>query len=185
MDNFKKHLTEGEEVIWFKKASYKLFNLYDLLTIPITVFFFGSVSLIFSLYLYIQFKTNPALLMFYFTAGLLVYILSFYFIIGRFLYRKKRRQRETYILTNKRAVVFTELIEERIEEINLKEAYITHSKTDVRFTNEFSASEIFYNLGLDALIKARPKRCIAFRGLDDTASLLALINADKKAGDNS
>lgn len=176
---------EGEEVIWSQKANYKLFNLYDLLTIPLTVFFFGTISLIFSLYLYLQFKTNPALLMFYFTAGLLVYILSFYFIVGRFLYRKKRRLRETYILTNKRAIVYSELIDERIEEIALTDAHITHSKNDLRFTSEFLASEIFYNLGLDALIKARPKRCIAFRGLEDTASVVALINADKKAGDNS
>ena len=101
------------------------------------------------------------------------------------MYRKKRASRETYILTNIRAVVFTELIDERIEEINLEEAFITYSKKDLRFTNEFLASEIFYNLGLDALIKARPKRCISFRGLEDTAPVVALINAEKKAGDNS
>ena len=176
MENIKKHLQSGEEILWSGRPHYSLINKYDLLCIPLTLFIFGSFSLLFSLYLYTQFIKNPGIASYFLTAGLFVYIISFYFLIGRFFFAKLRRNRETYVLTNKRALIFTDISDGHIDDTEFVRNKYLKVKNSIYFTSENPSVEIFYTLGLDALLKMRPKRCVAFRNLEDVEKVLGIIN---------
>ena len=182
MEQIKKHLTDSEKVLWSKKADYKLLDNCDILSIPLTLIVFGGISVIFSFYLYVHFMQNPGTAFYFLTAGLLIYVLSFYFILGRFFYRKKRRSKEQYYITNKRIILLTDLVYSEIEYVLVKDAHITQVKNDLIFGNQNLASDLFYNLGLDALLKMRPKRTIKFCGIKNPDEALNIIDKIKKEG---
>ncbi len=185
MEQIKKHLTDGEEVIWSKKADYRILDKCDILSIPLTLFVFGGISVIFSFYLYVHFMQNPGTAFYFLTAGLLIYVLSFYFILGRFFYRRKRRSKEQYYITNKRIIILTDLVYTEIEDVLIKDAQITQAKNKLIFGDQNFASDLFYNLGLDALLKMRPKRTIKYYGIENSNEVLNIIEKIKKEGDIS
>lgn len=184
MDEIKKHLTDGEEILWYEKAHYSVLSKYELLCIPLTLLIFGGFSLLFTLNLYMRFLENPGLAFYFLTAGLLVYIVSFYFLIGRFLYAKKRRNNETYVLTNKRALVVTDVLDLQIVEIRLSDAKIREAKNTVYFSDENPSVEIFYALGLDALLKMRPKKSVVFKKIKDAQKVVAIAQDSINEGKN-
>lgn len=177
MEELKKHITDDEKILWAKKPTYGLFNKYDLFSVPLSLFFFGGISLKFTLFLYVSFLNNPASAFYFLTAGLLVYIISFYFILGRFLYRKKRRSRELYAITNKRALILTCLAGEELRQVNLKEAKVFVKSKNIYFDCEKNtAAELFYNFGLDVFFKIRPKRTFVFLKTENPEELVKKIS---------
>ena len=183
MNAIKKYLTDGEEILWEEKPTYPLINKYDLLCIPLTLLLFGGISFLFTAYLYAQFCQSPGIAFYFLTAGLLIYIISFYFCFGRFLYRKKRRSRETYVVTNKRALVLTDIGDFGAEYVLLSEAKVRIFKNSIFFSEENISSEVFYSLGLDALLKLRPKRAVVFRNLKNLDVVIEILKGKSKEGE--
>ena len=175
MDEIKKHLTDGEEILWYEKAHYSVLSKYELLCIPLTLLIFGGFSLLFTLNLYMRFLENPGIAFYFLTAGLLVYIVSFYFLIGRFLYAKKRRNNETYV---------TDVLDLQIVEIRHSDAKIREAKNTVYFSDENPSVEIFYALGLDALLKLRPKKSVVFKKIKDAQKVVAIAQDSINEGKN-
>ena len=183
MDTLKKHLTSGEKILWQKKPMYRILNKYDLLSVPLTLLFFGGISFWFTLFLYTCYVNNSGSAFYFLTAGLLVYIISFYFIFGRFLYRKKRRSKELYVITNKRALILTELVYDELEEAALDKKNIKISGKSIYFGAPKSlSSALFYNLGADVFLKMRPERDFVFLNIDEPEKLLSEIF---KEGENT
>lgn len=182
MDLIKKHLTDNENIIWSHSPNYRLLNKYDILSIPLTLFSFGGISVMFTLYLYLQFKVNPGAAFYFLSAGLLVYVISFYFILGRFFYRRKRRTRERYVLTEKRAIIITDLVNDEVRSVFLENTDIKIVGKSIFFGEENPLSELFYNLGLDAVLKFRPKNAITFRGIENPEEIYKLIQNRNEGG---
>ena len=178
-DVLKKYLSDGEEVLWSKRPDYRIFNKYDLFSVPLCILIFGGILLFFCAYIFARFADNPAAAMYTAVSWLLVFIFTFYFLFGRFPVRKKRRSREIYCVTNKRAIVVTELKHENIESVGLSDAAVVVKGDSVCFTEENAAAELFYNLGLDIFIENSPKRGVIFRGIKDSSELLNIVKENQ------
>lgn len=183
MQDIKKHLLDNEEILWQSKPGDKIFSKYDILTIPLTLILFGGISLLFTLFLITQIKINPAIGFYFLICGLLIYVISFFFIFGRFPYRKKRRKTTRYLLTNKRALIFEDNGDD-YESCILEKAMPKAVGKDIYFTEKNTSSEIFYNLGLDVFIKNKPQKVFVFFAQENPSEILDLIK-NKVEGDMS
>lgn len=178
MSDLNKGFLDNEKIIWSKEASTRFFSRLDILSIPLTLIVFGGISTVFSLYLYASFSKNPGLLMYFFVAGFAIYLVSFYFIIGRFFYRKSRAKKESYIITDKNIMIADS--NEVIVSSPLDRAVPFVRGKEICFSSEDMFSMLFYNLGADALLKLRPKRALVFSDIYNTDEIIKIIEDAKK-----
>lgn len=95
---FEDQLAQGEEVLWIEKPDVSMiFDSKDVFYIPLFLCFTG-MSVYHDL---IVGDVKP---------GILVYFVLLYFIFGRLFYKRFKKEKTIYAITNKRVVIYSEFL---------------------------------------------------------------------------
>lgn len=121
-DKFQSELMVGEKIVWTGQPdSSVLFTKADILLIPagalwwgLALFWEGSVLLFM--------PKDQVSSLFVFIFGLVFVLIGFYYAIGRFFYRKMKRKKTFYAVTDKRILILSEFWGKK----NVQTAYISN-----------------------------------------------------------
>ena len=184
MDNqaiIEKYLTDDEAILWSGTPNHlSLFNPYDFLLIPLTAGFGGLLILYSVLAAGSMFAGQGTGAVLFPLVGILFLLIGLYLIVGRIWYRKKRLERNIYVLTNKRAIVINHLREEKMTVRRKSDFQISTRKHQILFENKNIAADLFYGLGLDIFFRIKLEETFGFYGIAEPDVILRHLNFNKR-----
>ncbi len=158
-DKIKHHMVNGEELLWSGQPdARKIFTISDIIIIPITAIIFTAVLLTeISFVLDIVINNDSSMIsnivkVFFVLLFLLV---SFYITLGRFVYKKYRKKKTLYAVTNKRIIIIKMGVKEEVtyRVINqISTMTISLGKKgigSIRFNQHSTYYKFYENTGLD------------------------------------
>jgi hypothetical protein len=108
-DKFKSELMVGEKIVWTGQPdSSILFTKADILLVPVSALWWGFALFWEGSALFLIPEDSPNMI-FFLLFGLIFVIVGFYYTIGRFFYRKMKRKRTYYAVTDKRILILSKL----------------------------------------------------------------------------
>jgi hypothetical protein len=150
---FQEHLLKGENILWSGQPDPKvIFAPADLFIVPFSVLWGGFM--IFVIYSILSSMTNgnnsepPDV--FFIIIPIIFMIIGLYFIFGRFFFKKWKKQRTYYAVTNRRVLVLMKAFGQQLHEYNIKliSGINKRVRADGIGTLTFGGNQsIFYNGG--------------------------------------
>ena len=183
---FQPDLLQGESIQWSGQPDPSI-NLSrgDIYLIPFGLFFFGFTVFwlvgVVSLSLGNSERTGGSLVFFYFM-GLLFVTMGFHLAFGRFIYKKWKKARTYYALTNKRALILTLTFGRKLDG-----AYLDRLVAINKFVRSDGSGTIYFgspswmttaygNSGMDFLTGFYSGDVPAFYDIHDADSVYDLAN---------
>jgi hypothetical protein len=151
--NFNEHLLKGETILWKGQPETSVkYTRADVFLVPFSVIW-GGFAIFWELAkLGISFKasnssnsTNNSPPIFFALFGLLFVVIGLYFIFGRFIYKRKYKEKTWYLVTNKRVFVINTLWGTKVEaaKIDSIPSYNKSVRSDGIGTITFGNSSFF------------------------------------------
>jgi hypothetical protein len=163
-EKFAGELQEGEKILWTgKPEAAVVFTAGDFFLVPFSLMWGGFAIFWESMALFAFFGSDrdPAALIFP-LFGIPFVLIGLYFIFGRFLYKKKRKEMTFYALTDSRAIILTNWPRQRMESVNLKQISSLQKSAgkkgigNVVFGNSFGFGSMYQNTGMELLSPQTP-----------------------------
>ena len=168
------------------------FTRGDIFLIPFSIFFVGFLLMGFGLAIFSG-PQNPdksaGVIILFSLIGFVFTVYGLYFTFGRFLYKKWKKRRTYYALTNQRALILTRMAEKKLQDVFLDRvaAFNKSVRSDgigtVQFGNSTWLAAAFSNTGLDIvpdfLVKDIPayEDAPAFYDIEDAETVYNLANS--------
>jgi hypothetical protein len=176
------HLLPGERVLWVGRPDPRiLFAPADAFLVPFSIFwagfaFFWEGGVLFGLFR----GDNPALLAFV-LFGLPFVAIGLYFVAGRFAYKRYRKRRTLYVVTDRRVLRLTTTRSERLDAVFLDAcpSITKRARRDgigsISFgsVSPWSGSAMYENTGLDLFGLSRSG--FAFYDIPDVEEVYRLV----------
>lgn len=169
----------NEKILWQKKPEkVSLFNKWDILMIPLTLIFGGSL-LMYAVLSFIMMIKGESFM--FSLIGITSFIIGAYILFLRLWYRKKRIKKQIYFVTDKRAFAFDTMRDSVLFDIPLDETDLYLGDKSLILGNTNSIGDFVYNLGLDIFFRKLAHETPAFKYINDIneVSKIIITNAEK------
>ena len=190
---FQPDLLKDEKIMWSGQPDPGIsFTRADIFLIPLSLFFAGFPLVWFGAAIFSA-PQNPdksagAIVFFYFI-GFAFTVYGLYFAFGRFLYKKWKKRRTYYALTNRRALILTRMAGKKLQGVFLDRVPAINKSVrsdgigTVQFGNSTWLGAAYSNTGLDFF----PDFCVkdipafedapAFYDIEDAETVYNLANS--------
>ena len=174
---FKNDLLQGEKILWTSQPNPNInFSSGDIFMVPFSLlwggfaFFWEAIAL---------FAPTP---IFFKLFGLPFLLVGLYFILGRFIYKKIRKKKTFYAVTNKRVLTLSNLFSKRIEAayINVIPTMNKSIRKDgfgtIVFGNSNLLATLYGNTGLDFFAAYYGMNAPTFYDIPEANNVYDLVN---------
>ncbi len=185
-DVITEELLEGEKIIWKGKPNSKvLFTSSDIFLVPFSLLWGGFAIFGESMVLGVGLFSDkaPAVAIIPFALFGIPFVLAgLYLIFGRFIYKKKKKERTIYAVTNKRILAITNMFGKNIQaeyidkipSINISEK--NDGNGTIKLGNSHFATGMYENTGMDFLSGFYGKNPLALYDIDDVKKVYNQLN---------
>lgn len=175
-EDFKKILTDGEEIIWQgTPEKITFFTRADILLLPLTLLLGGYLIFWSIASARLIAAGNLSFPLF----GLLFLLIGIYLVFGRIWFRYKRRSRDCYAVTSKRVITVNSLRDTSTEFIPLSELTPRISGKNLLLGEQNFWGDIFCGLGLDLFFPSAAHETFGFYGISQPETILNIIDKYK------
>ncbi len=158
---FQLDLLKGENIMWSGQPEPGVnFTKGDIFLVPFSLFFAGFSLMWFGTVIFSE-PLNPdksaGVIIFFYLIGFVFTVLGLYFAFGRFLYKRWKKRKTYYALTDQRALVLTLAFGRRIEAAfldrlaSLNKTVRSSGIGTIYFGNPSWVSSVYGNSGMDFL----------------------------------
>ena len=159
--NFDEYLLKDEKVLWKGQPETSvIFTRADIFLVPFSLMW-GGFAIFWELgVLGISFmasnsssNNNPPI--FFALFGIPFVIIGLYFIFGRFIYKRKQKEKTWYLVTNKRVIVINNFWGTKVDSANIDSipSYNKSTRSDgigsITFGNSSFLGGMYANVGMD------------------------------------
>ncbi len=185
-DLITEELLKGEKIIWQGKPNSKiLFTSSDIFLVPFSLLWGGFAIFWEASVLGIGLvsdKASTGAIIPFALFGIPFVLVGLYFIFGRFIYKKKKKNRTIYAITNKRVLAITNMFGkniqaeyiDRIQSINILER--NGGNGTIKFGNSNFFTGMYDNTGMDFFSGFYGKSSLAFYDIDDAKKVYNQLN---------
>ncbi len=190
---FQPDLLKDEKIMWSGQPDPDInFTRGDIFLVPFSLFFVGFTLMWFDAAIF-SVPQNPdksaGVIIFFYLIGFVFTVFGLYFTFGRFLYKKWKKRRTYYALTNQRALILTRMAGKKLQGVFLDRVrpFNKSVRSDgigtVQFGNSTWLGAAHSNTGLDFVtdfcIKDIPalEDAPAFYDIEDAETVYNLANS--------
>jgi hypothetical protein len=152
---FQGELLNGEKILWEGQPDRSiLFTKADIFLIPFSALWFGFVLFWSGSVFFLVPKNHPVDILFL-AFGTFFFLIGFYYAIGRFIYKKIKKDRTYYAVTNKRIIIIYKLFGRNVVTANINTLPSINKSINAKgggtliFTTTNLNQSIYANTGLD------------------------------------
>jgi len=183
---FQEELLKDEEILWMGQPNPNInFTSMDWFLIPFSIMWggfaiFWELSALGMLFVNSSNETNIPIVFPLF--GIPFVIMGLYFIFGRFIYKKWKKRRTYYAITNKRVLIITntnnkKIMAEFIDNIPaINYSQKSNGIGNIRFGNFNFMTDMYENTGMDFFSGFSGKSSPAFFDIDNVKEVYTLVN---------
>ena len=183
MDILQKQLLKDEKILWKGQPEADiLFSGSDLFLVPFSLFWGGFAIFWESSVLIIKDKSGQGAPVFFALFGIPFVLMGLYFIFGRFFYKKRKKQKTYYAVTDKRVLIVTSLFNENIQAayINtlpcINKSVQSNGIGTVKFGNTSFMVGMYENTGLDFFASFYGKDVPTFYDIKVAEKVYQIVN---------
>jgi hypothetical protein len=192
---FQDELLKDEKILWMGQPNPNIkYTSMDWFLVPFSIFW-GGFAIFWELsVLGISFLSNEngdGAPFFFALFGIPFVVMGIYFIFGRFIYKKWKKKRTYYAITNKRVLIVTNTNNRNIEaEFIASIPAINYSQKSngagtIRFGNFNFMTDMYANTGMDFFSGFSGKSSPAFFDIDNVKEAYTLVNEVRNSDNKS
>jgi hypothetical protein len=192
---FQEELLKDEKILWMGQPNPDIkYTSMDWFLIPFSIMWGGFAIFweLSALGIILLAETNGADAPIIFPLfGIPFVIIGLYFIFGRFIYKKWKKQRTYYAITNKRVLIITNTKNRNVEaEFISSIPAINYSQKDsgagsIRFGSFNFMTDMYSNTGMDFLSGFSGKTSPAFFDINNVKEVYNLVNEVRNSDNKS
>ncbi|MDI6758927.1 MAG: hypothetical protein QMD94_04575 [Candidatus Omnitrophota bacterium] len=183
MDILQKQLLKDESILWKGQPEVGiLFSASDIFLVPFSLLWGGFAVFWEFLVLFMKDKTGQRAPVFFALFGIPFVLIGLYFIFGRFFYKKWKKQKTYYAVTDKRVLIVTSLFGEDIQAayINtlpcINKSMRSNGIGTVKFGNPSFMVDMYKNTGLDFFASFYGRDVPIFYDIKDAEKVYQIVN---------
>lgn len=163
---FQPELLRDEEILWTGQPKVKVFALADILLIPFSFLWCGIVFVFAAAAFF-----SGEVIVILFAAVFL--ILGLFVLIGRFIWKIKRRRNTFYAVTNKRVLVFTDVWTKDVQAVFIESIPVinrlirSNGSGTIKFGNMSFLGSLNESTGMDFLLPPYGREVPVFYDIKD------------------
>lgn len=181
MDIFQKHLIKGETVLWQGQPEVDiLFSSADIFLVPFSLLW-GGFAIFWEVSVFRTISSQPEAI-FGALFGIPFVLIGLYFMFGRFVYKKWKKLRTWYAITDKRILIVTKAIRENIQILyintlpTLNKNIRSSGVGTVKFSNAPYMVGMYDNSGMELLGSFYGSTLAAFHDIKEAEQVFQLLS---------
>lgn len=183
MDVLQKQLLKDESILWKGQPEANiLFSASDIFLVPFSLLGGGFAIFWESSVLFMKDKSGQGVSIFFALFGIPFVLIGLYFIFGRFFYKKWKKQRTWYAVTDKRVLIATNLFGENIQAayINtlpcINKSIRSNGTGTVKFGNPSFMVGMYENTGMDFFASFYGKDVPTFYDIKEAEKVYQIVS---------
>ncbi len=180
---FQRELLKGEHIVWSGQPDASVvFTKADIFLVPFSVLWGGFAIFWEASVLFMKDNAGRGAPTLFSFVGVPFVLVGIYFIFGRFVYKKIKKQRTYYAVTNKRVLALTRLSGEQTDAMFIRDIPVlnktrrSNGNGTITFGGSSLISSMYGNTGMEFLAAFYGKPALVFYDINDVNRVYDIVN---------